>query len=189
MDARTGHERWQYDHVLPDDLKVCCDVINRGAALWGDLVIFATLDAQLLALDRATGAVRWQERIDDYRAGYSQTAAPLIVRDLVVTGNAGGEWGVSGRVDARDAATGRLVWSRPVIEGTMGTLRGAPSTMTGELNRTWRGKAWQHGGGAPWNGGTYDPASDLIYVGTGNPSPVNPSERAGDNLHLHDAGA
>jgi alcohol dehydrogenase (cytochrome c) len=183
IDARSGRELWEYDHLLPDDLKVCCDVVNRGAALWGDLVLFATLDAQLVALDRVTGAVRWQERVDDYRAGYSQTAAPLIVRDLIVTGNAGGEWGVSGRVDARDAATGRLVWSRPVIEGFTGTLHGSPTTMTGELNRTWPGEVWRHGGGAPWNGSTYDPTIDLIYVGTGNPSPVNPYERAGDNLY------
>jgi PQQ-like domain len=98
------------------------------------------LDGQLVALDRLNGAVRWQERVDDYRAGCSQTAPPLIVRDVVVTGNAAGEWVVSGRVDAVDAAAGRLVWSRPVIEGFSGTVRGAPSSMTGELNRDVAGR-------------------------------------------------
>jgi alcohol dehydrogenase (cytochrome c) len=98
----------------------CCDVINRGAALYGNLVIFGTLDAQLIALDKDTGKVVWKEKLGDYAAGYSYTAAPIIVKGKVITGVSGGEFGVIGRMDARDAMTGKLVWTRPTVEGHMG---------------------------------------------------------------------
>ena len=87
----------------------CCDVVNRGAALFDNLVIFGTLDAQLVALDQDTGKVVWREKIDDYAAGYSQTAAPLIANGLLLTGVSGGEFGVVGRVEARDPKTGKMV--------------------------------------------------------------------------------
>ena len=120
VDAKTGTELWQYDARLPDGILPCCDVVNRGAALYGNLVIFGTLDAQLVALDQDTGKVVWKEKLDDYKAGYSFTSAPLIVKNMVVTGVSGGEFGIVGRVDARDAQTGKLVWTRPTIEGHMG---------------------------------------------------------------------
>jgi alcohol dehydrogenase (cytochrome c) len=183
VDARTGREIWQYDARLPEGILPCCDVINRGAAIYGDNVYFGTLDARIVALNKDTGAVVWNQRIADYREGYSYTAAPLIVNGLVITGNSGGEFGVVGEVQARDAETGELVWSRPTIEGHMGTLNGEESTMTGEQGATWPGDMWQTGGGAPWLGKTYDAETDTILVGTGNPSPWNSWLREGDNLY------
>ena len=183
IDARTGKELWEYNHRLPGDILPCCDVINRGPAVYDDLVIFGTLDAQLLAFDQKTGKRRWREKIADYKEAYTFSAAPLIVDDMVVTGLSGGEFGVVGEVQARDAKTGKSIWTRPTIEGYVGTFRGKESTMTGERNKTWEGDTWQHGGGAPWNGGTYDPETNLIYMGVGNPSPWNPHGRPGDNLY------
>ena len=98
----------------------CCDVVNRGAAMYGDMVIFGTLDAQLVALNKDTGKVVWNKKIDDYKAGYSITAAPLIVNGKLITGISGGEFGVVGAVEARDPKTGELVWTRPTVEGHMG---------------------------------------------------------------------
>lgn len=184
IDARTGEELWQYDHRLPDGIMPCCDVVNRGAVLYNNLVIFGTLDAQLLAFDQETGERVWRERLGDYKAGYSFTAAPLIVDGKVITGISGGEFGVVGKVEARDANTGELIWSRPVIEGHMGTLNGKDNGITGgEANKTWPGDMWKTGGGAPWLGGTYDPDTNLLFFGTGNPAPWNAHTRPGDNLY------
>ena len=184
IDAKTGEELWQYDHRLPDGILPCCDVINRGAALYDDLVIFGTLDARLVALNQETGKVVWREKLDDYKAGYSYTAAPLIVKGMVITGVSGGEFGIVGRVDARDAKTGKLIWTRPMIEGHMGYLNGEENGITGgEAGKTWPGDTWKFGGGATWLGGTYDPETDLLYFGTGNPGPWNAHTRPGDNLY------
>ncbi|MGD9295448.1 MAG: PQQ-binding-like beta-propeller repeat protein, partial [Roseobacter sp.] len=148
IDVKTGKELWQYDARLPEGILPCCDVINRGAAIYGDNVYFGTLDARIVALNKDTGDVVWNKKIADYKAGYSYTAAPLIVNGLVITGNSGGEFGIVGAVEARDAETGDLVWQRPVIEGHMGMLNGEESTMTGTLNATWPGDMWKTGGGA-----------------------------------------
>lgn len=181
IDAKTGEEKWQYDARLPEGILPCCDVVNRGAAIYGDKVFFGTLDAKLVALNADTGKVVWRKDLGDFKAGYSYTAAPLIVDGKVITGVAGGEFGVVGRVDARDTETGELIWSRPVIEGHVGTLNGKPSTMTGTLNESWPGDTWKLGGGATWLGGTYDPDTNLVYFGTGNPAPWNSHMRPGDN--------
>ena len=192
IDLQTGEELWQYDARLPEGILPCCDVINRGAAIYGDKIIFGTLDARLVALDRKTGDVVWRDKIADYKAGYSYTAAPLIVNGLVITGNSGGEFGIVGEVQARDVETGDMVWTRPVIEGHMGTLNGEESTMTGELNATWPGDLWKTGGGATWLGGSYDAETDTLIFGTGNPAPWNSHLRGagkptvgntGDNLY------
>ncbi len=192
IDLKTGEEVWQYDARLPEGILPCCDVINRGAAIYGDKIYFGTLDARLVALDLKTGDVVWRDKIGDYKAGYSYTAAPLIVNGLVVTGNSGGEFGIVGEVQARDAETGDVVWTRPVIEGHMGTLNGEDSTMTGTLNATWPGDMWKTGGGATWLGGSYDAETDTLVFGTGNPAPWNSHLRnagtpvegnAGDNLY------
>ena len=192
IDARTGEELWQYDARLPEGILPCCDVVNRGAAIYGDNIYFGTLDARIVALNKDTGDVVWNKKIADYKAGYSYTAAPLIVKGLVITGNSGGEFGIVGEVQARDAETGELVWTRPVIEGHMGTLNGEESTMTGTLNATWPGDMWKTGGGATWLGGSYDADTDTLVFGTGNPAPWNshlrnagqPTEgNAGDNLY------
>ncbi|KMS56723.1 MULTISPECIES: methanol/ethanol family PQQ-dependent dehydrogenase [Sphingobium] len=183
FDARTGEEKWQYDARLPDGIMPCCDVVNRGAAIHGDKIIFATLDARLVALNRITGKVIWNKQIADYKEGYSATAAPLIVKGMVITGNSGGEFGVVGAVEARDVNTGELIWHRPVIEGHMGTLKGKDNGITGKLNATWQGDLWKSGGGATWLGGTYDPETNLLFFGTGNPAPWNSHLRPGDNLY------
>ncbi|PWV60626.1 methanol/ethanol family PQQ-dependent dehydrogenase [Plasticicumulans acidivorans] len=188
LDARTGQMLWKYEHRLPDAILPCCDVINRGAALYGDLVIFATLDAQLVALNQETGKVVWKQKLDNYKDGYSNSAAPIVVKGLVITGVSGGEFGVVGRVDARDANTGKLVWSRPVIEGFPGKIlkdgQLVDSDITGgAANKTWPGDMWQMGGGATWLGGLYDAETDSILIGTGNPAPWNAHTRPGDNLY------
>ncbi|MES2968787.1 MAG: PQQ-dependent methanol/ethanol family dehydrogenase [Pseudomonadota bacterium] len=192
MDLKTGDELWQYDARLPEGILPCCDVVNRGGAIYGDNIYFGTLDARIVALNLKTGDVVWNKKIAEYKEGYSYTAAPLIVDGLVITGNSGGEFGIVGEVQARNAETGDLVWTRPVIEGHVGTLNGQPSTMTGTLNATWPGDMWKTGGGATWLGGSYDADTDTLIFGAGNPAPWNSHLRnagtpvdgnTGDNLY------
>jgi alcohol dehydrogenase (cytochrome c) len=197
IDAKTGQELWQYDHRLPDGILPCCDVINRGAALYGDLVIFSTLDAKIVALHQKTGKVVWKAKVDDYKAGYSLTAAPIVVKGNVITGVSGGEFGIVGRVESRDAMTGALKWIRPVVEGHMGYKYGPAvekkngkfkdgekieNGISGTRGATWPGDMWKTGGAATWLGGTYDAEVDLLFFGTGNPAPWNSHLRPGDNL-------
>ncbi|URW76344.1 methanol/ethanol family PQQ-dependent dehydrogenase [Sphingomonas donggukensis] len=184
FDAKTGEELWQYDARLPDGIMPCCDVVNRGAAIFGDKIIFGTLDAHMVALNRKTGKVIWNKTLAAYDAGYSFTAAPMIVKGKVIYGNSGGEFGIVGKVEARDVNTGELLWSRPTIEGHMGMgADGKPTTMTGKLNASWQGDQWKNGGGATWLGGTYDPDTNLVFIGTGNPAPWNSHLRPGNNLY------
>jgi alcohol dehydrogenase (cytochrome c) len=162
IDLKTGNKLWKYEHRLPDGIMPCCDVVNRGAALYGNLVIFGTLDAQLVALDQDTGKVVWKEKVDDYAAGYSMTAAPLIADGLLLTGVSGGEFGIVGRVEARNPLTGELVWSRPTVEGHMGHRydkdgNAIDNGISGTTNKTWPGDLWKTGGASTWMGGTYDP--------------------------------
>jgi len=185
VDARTGQKLWEYNHRLPEGILPCCDVINRGAALYGDLAIFGTLDGQLVALNQNTGKVVWKETLGDYSAGVSITHAPIIVKGKVLAAIAGSEFGVPGKVEARDALTGKLIWSRPTIEGWTGTLNGKDNGMTGKLNATWPGDMWKVGGGCAWNGGVYDPETNLSYWGVGNAAPWNSYLRPGDNLYAN----
>ncbi len=187
LDAATGKKLWKYEHRLPEGIMPCCDVVNRGAALYDNLVIFATLDAQLVALNADTGDVVWKEKIDEYAAGYSATAAPIIAQGLLLTGVSGGEFGVVGRVEARDPRTGKMVWSRPTVEGHMGYTYDAAGNkkengISGTTNKSWPGDLWKTGGAATWLGGTYDAKTGLAYFGTGNPAPWNSHLRQGDNL-------
>ncbi|WP_291809298.1 PQQ-dependent methanol/ethanol family dehydrogenase [Limnobacter sp.] len=188
LDAATGEKLWKYEHRLPEGIMPCCDVVNRGAALYDNLVIFSTLDAQLIALDQNTGKVVWKDKIDDYAAGYSNTAAPIIANGLVLTGVSGGEFGVVGRVEARNAKTGEMVWLRPTVEGHMGYTwdkdgNKKEAGISGTTNATWKGDMWKTGGAATWLGGTYDSKTGLAYFGTGNPAPWNSHLRPGDNLY------
>ena len=188
VDIKTGAKLWKYEHRLPDGIMPCCDVVNRGAALYDNLVIFGTLDAQLIALDQDTGKIVWKEKVDEYSAGYSMSAAPLIAKGLLLTGVSGGEFGVVGRVEARDPRTGQLVWTRPMIEGHMGYKydkdgNKTENGITGVTNKSWPGDLWKTGGGATWLGGTFDPTTGLAYFGTGNPAPWNSHLRPGDNLY------
>lgn len=188
IDLKTGAKLWKYEHRLPDGIMPCCDVVNRGAALFGNLVIFGTLDAYLVALDQNTGKIVWKEKVDDYAAGYSMTAAPLIAEGLLLTGVSGGEFGIVGRVEARNPMTGDLVWSRPTVEGHMGHRydkdgKAIDNGVSGTANKTWPGDLWKTGGASTWMGGTYDPQTKLAYFGTGNPAPWNSHLRPGDNLY------
>lgn len=188
LDVKTGAKLWKYEHRLPEGIMPCCDVVNRGAALFDNLVIFGTLDAQLVALDQTTGKVVWKEKVDDYAAGYSMTAAPLIAKGLLLTGVSGGEFGVVGRVEARNPLTGELVWSRPMVEGHMGFKydkegNAIENGISGTTNKTWPGELWKTGGAATWLGGSYDATTGLAYFGTGNPAPWNSHLRPGDNLY------
>ena len=187
LDAKTGAKLWKYEHRLPEGIMPCCDVINRGAALYDNLVIFATLDAQIVALNQDTGEVVWKEKIDDYAAGYSASAAPIIAQGLLLTGVSGGEFGVVGRVEARDPKTGKMVWVRPVVEGHMGYKydkdgKATENGVSGTAGKTWPGDLWKTGGAATWLGGTYNGKTGLAYFGTGNPAPWNSHLRKGDNL-------
>ena len=188
LDVKTGAKLWKYEHRLPEGIMPCCDVINRGAAIYGDLVIFGTLDAQLVALNKDTGKVVWREKIDDYKAGYSMTAAPQIVKGKLITGVSGGEFGVMGRVEARDPLTGKMIWMRPVVEGHMGYTydkdgKAIENGVSGTVNATWPGDLWKTGGAATWQAAYYDPDVNLIFMGTGNPAPWNSWLRPGDNLY------
>jgi len=187
VDTKTGEELWEYNARLPDGIMPCCDVINRGVALYDDLVIFGTLDAKLVALDAKSGKVVWKKTVEDYQAGYSITAAPIIVKGKVITGVSGGEFGIVGKVEAYDAKTGDIVWTRPTVEGHMGYIwkdgkKKENGISGGSAGKTWPGDLWKSGGAATWLGGTYDADVDLMFFGTGNPAPWNSHLRPGDNL-------
>jgi alcohol dehydrogenase (cytochrome c) len=172
LDARTGRVLWKYRRGMPDDLRYCCGQINRGVAVLGDLVYVGTMDAYLVALDARTGAVRWQVKVAEYKSGYSITAAPLAVKDKIIVGIAGGEYGVRGFLDAYDARTGRLSWRFWTVPAP-----GEPG------NETWGGDSWKYGSATTWVTGAYDPELNLLYWGTGNPGPDwNGDVRPGDNL-------
>ena len=173
VDAATGRPYWRYNHELPDDLRICCGRNNRGVAILGETLYMSTLDARLVAIDARTGNLVWNTEVADYRSGYSKTAAPLIVKDKVVTGIAGGEYGIRGFIDSYDATTGDLDWRADTIPG--------PDHPD---NRTWAGDSWRTGGSASWITGAYDPDLDLVYWGTGNPGPdYDGTVREGDNLY------
>jgi len=173
VDAATGRPYWRYDHELPDDLRICCGRNNRGVAVLGETLYMSTLDAHLVGIDARTGNLVWDSVVADYQSGYSKTAAPLIVKDQVITGIAGGEFGIKGFIDSYDAQDGALLWRADTIPG--------PDHPD---NRTWAGDSWRTGGAASWITGTYDPDLDLVYWGTGNPGPDwNGDVRMGDNLY------
>jgi alcohol dehydrogenase (cytochrome c) len=172
LDVRTGQPFWRYRRPIPQGVRYCCGQVNRGVAVLGGRVFIGTIDAHLVSLDAQTGRVRWDVEVEAFNAGYSITAAPLVVKDKVIIGVSGGEFGVVGFLDAYDAATGRRVWRRYTI----------PANGMAE-QKTWTGESWGHGSATTWMTGSYDPALNLIYWGTGNPGPNwNGDERAGDNL-------
>ncbi|MBX9608409.1 MAG: PQQ-dependent dehydrogenase, methanol/ethanol family [Gammaproteobacteria bacterium] len=175
LDAKSGEIIWHYEHQMPSDLRICCGPTNRGVAIHGDKLFMATLDARLVALDRATGKVVWNTVMDDYKNGHSATGAPLVVNNVVIIGSAGGEYGARGFIDAYDIAMGTRVWRRFTIPAA------------GEKGvETWAGDSWKTGGGPPWNTGTYDAKTDLVFWPTGNPSPDwNGDPREGDNLYTN----
>src|SRR5262249_17497804 len=139
---------------------VCCGQVNRGVAALGDTLFIGTVDAHLIALDARTGTIRWDTVVADYKHGYSLTAAPLAVKDKIVVGMAGGEYGVRGFLDAYDARTGKQAWRFWTVPAV------------GERgNETWDGDSWKTGSATTWVTGSYDPTQNLVFWGTGNPGP------------------
>ena len=166
----------------------CCDVVNRGLA-WADgRLFFNTLDAETIALDAATGKPVWRTRLGDIKMGETMTMAPLVVKGKVFVGNSGGEYGVRGWLTALDASTGKQAWRAWTTGPDSDVLIGAnfKPFYAGDKGKdlgtsTWPGQAWKIGGGTVWGFVSYDPESDLVYYGTGNPGPWNPEQRPGDN--------
>ncbi len=188
LDAVTGKQLWAYEHRLPDDIRPCCDVVNRGAAIYGDKVYFGTLDARVIALNKDTGKVVWNKKFGDHKVGYTMTGAPTLVKEkngrvLLIHGSSGDEFGVVGWLFARDPETGEEVWARPLVEGHVGRVDGKPSTPTGDpkapswpsdpKSATGKTQPWSQGGGAPWQSATFDPETNTIVIGAGNPAPWN----------------
>ena len=150
IDARTGRQIWRYRRELPaTGLTACCGLVNRGFGALGDKLFMTTLDAHLLALDMKTGAVVWDATLEDYKNGYASTIAPLVVKDKVIVGVAGGEYGIRGFIDAYDAQTGKRAWRFYTIPGP-----GEPG------NNTWAGDSWKSGGTGVWVTGAYDPGAE-----------------------------
>ena len=172
LDPATGRQFWRYQRSIPTKINVCCDQVNRGVAVLDDRVFVGTVDAHLVALQAKTGAVLWDVEVADYRTGHSITSAPLVVKDMVITGISGGEYGIRGFLDAYDVKSGKRRWRFWTIPG--------PGE---EGNESWPGDAWKHGGGSTWVTGAFDPQQNLVIWGTGNPSPNwNGAVRKGDNL-------
>jgi PQQ-dependent dehydrogenase (methanol/ethanol family) len=172
LDAKTGLQIWKYERRQKVMNPYQTNPFNRGVAVMGNRVFFGTLDADVIALDARTGRVLWETHVADTMQGYTITAAPLAIRDKVIVGIAGGEFGVRGFLDAYDAATGKRLWRFYTVP--------AP----GEVgNDTWNGDSWKRGSGATWLTGSYDPELNLLYWGVGNPGPdMNGDVRQGDNL-------
>ena len=158
---------------MPSDLRVCCGMVNRGFAVFGDRLFMTTLDAHIMALDRKTGTPIWDVPMADYRLGYSATVAPLVVKDMVIVGMAGGELATRGFLDAYSVETGKRIWRFNTIP--------APGEPGGD---TWPHGHYERGGGPTWITGSYDRELNLLYWGVGNPNPdFYGGNRLGDNLY------
>ena len=173
VDARTGDRLWLYERQFPEDMSHP-HWTNRGVGLYGDKVYYTTHDAFLVALDAVTGGVVWEAAVADYREGHYMTMAPLVANGKVLVGASGGELGIRGFVAAYDAESGGEVWRSHTIPGP-----GEPG------NETWPGGTWRTGGAPVWITGSFDPALNLTYWGTGNPGPWIGDRRPGDNLHTN----
>jgi len=175
LDAKTGRVFWVYPYIPSPLARLCCGRVNRGLAVLDNTLYMATIDGHLIALDAKTGGLVWNVVVGGARAeaGYSFTVAPLIVKDKVIIGSAGGEYGIRGFLAAFDAKTGREAWRFNTIAG--------PGEKGGE---TWAAESWKIGGGSVWVTGSYDRELNLTYWGIGNPGPDwNGDVRQGDNLY------
>jgi lanthanide-dependent methanol dehydrogenase len=185
-----GPVKWTYKPQVISSARgvACCDLVNRGAVFADGKIIFNTLDNQTIALDANTGAEVWKRTLGDINQGETITMAPLVVKDKVIVGNSGGEFGVRGWLQALDVRTGTPVWKAFATGPDTDVLIGPDFKPFYELDRgkdlgvkTWPPEAWRQGGGTAWGWISYDPAANLIYYGTGNPGPWNPELRPGDN--------
>jgi alcohol dehydrogenase (cytochrome c) len=179
LDAKSGRLFWRYQYNPSSESRPCCGRVNRGLAMRGDKLFMATIDAELIAIDATSGQPVWQKSVADPSLGYAMTLAPLVVKNTVIVGVAGGEYGIRGFIVAYDVDTGEETWRFYTIPAP-----GEPGF------ETWQdgGDAWRHGGGSVWLTGSYDPELNLTYWGIGNPGPDwNPAQRPGDNLYSDSA--
>ena len=169
LDAKTGVIKWRYEPDVPDDVLqyACCDVNSRGISYADGKLYVGRLDGTLVALDATTGKKIWKADVVDYKQGSVITSPPLVVKNLVITGFGGGEYGARGYLSAYDRETGKQVWKTWTVPGP------------GEAgNDSWKGDSWQHGGGAPWLVGSYDANTNTVFWGTSNPGPWNSAVRS-----------
>ena len=186
----TGRVIWKYEPKQdPDTIPVmCCDTVNRGVAYADGKIFLHQADTTLVALDAKTGKVVWSVKNDDPKKGATGTSAPHVIKDKVIIGVSGGEFGVRGHVTAYDVKTGKKVWraysmgpdSDILVDPAKTTHLGKPVGKDSGTN-TWQGDQWKIGGGTTWGWYSYDPALNLFYYGSGNPSTWNPTQRPGDN--------
>jgi PQQ-dependent dehydrogenase (methanol/ethanol family) len=194
LNARTGKMLWRYDHRLTGSEIFCCGPVNRGVGLGYGTVYMATLDAKLVALEAASGKVKWTRQIADPTLGYASTIAPLVYKNIVIVGTSGAEYGVRGYLQAYDAMSGAPVWRFYLIPDTGWEGKWATTTPEGDnLHRNIAAEkaawskykdSWKRGGGSTWVTPAADPALNMIYFGVGNPSPdLDGGIRPGDNLY------
>jgi alcohol dehydrogenase (cytochrome c) len=177
LDGRTGEIKWKYERELPADVfpELCCDVVNRGVAVYGNKVYLATLDAHLVALDNATGKVVWDKQLGDYTSAETFTIMPMALRGKIILGTSGAEYGVRGWIEAVNADTGEQVWKTYTVPAA-----GEPGS------ETWGGESYKYGGGSAWITGSYDAQNNTIFWPVGNPGPdFDRHVRPGDNLYTN----
>jgi PQQ-dependent dehydrogenase (methanol/ethanol family) len=164
LEAKSGARKWTYEPEIPDDTLqyACCDVANRGVTYADGKIFVGRVDGKLSAVDAATGKELWTTTVVDYKQGSVITSPPLVVKNMVITGFGGGEYGARGSLQAYDVNTGKEVWKTWTVPGP-----GEPN------NDTWKGDSWEHGGAAPWLTGSYDPKTNTVLWGTSNPAPWN----------------
>ena len=173
LDAATGEVKWLYSYTPSADARPCCGRVNRGVAILGNTLYMVTIDAHIVAVNARDGKLLWDHEVARASAGYAMTHAPLIIKDKVIAGVAGAEFGIRGFIAAFDAVTGKEAWRFYTIPG-----KGEPG------NETWAGDSWMHGGASVWVTGSYDPETNLTFWGIGNPGPdYNSDKRGGDNLY------
>lgn len=178
VDAFTGRVFWVYSYAPSPNYRRCCGLVSRGLGILGDSLFMGTIEGHVVAIDRISGKLLWNTALAEPTLGYALIVAPLVIKDKVLVGTAGGEYGIRGFISALDAATGREVWRFNTIPAP-----GEPG------HETWTGPgadpdAWRHGGASVWITGSYDPALNLTYWGVGNPGPdYNDDQRPGDNLY------
>ena len=175
LNAKDGMIKWKYEPELPKDFMstVCCGLDNRGVAYANGRVFVTRLDAKMVALDANTGKELWSTTVMDYKKGHAITSPPIIVKDLVVTGFAGGEYGVRGALQAYKQTTGEQVWKTYTIPGP-----GEPGF------ESWKGDSWKTGGGSTWYVGSYDPKLNLVYWSTSNAGPWGGHTRGNDSSDI-----
>jgi len=185
-DIKTGKQLWKYDPKVPGQfaVKLCCGIVNRGVAVWKDMVIWGTLDGRLIAVKAANGEKEWEVQATDPESWLSITGAPRVANGRIFIGEAGSEFHQRGYMAAYDVNNGKELWRWWVVPGN--PAQGFEQPELKWAANTWKGEWWKTGGGgAPWDAVVYDPVTDLVYIGTGNGAPWPAEIRSpggGDNL-------